>query len=247
MDAGYNPVPLPPGQLSWSLDTPIGTIDANGHFVATSPGTGQAVATAAGVTGSAPITVLSDTSAPVSKPPQLSLPRPAGRNRQWRARHRRLGCGDRRGIGRRLLRAPAQRRRPRMDHHAQGLAGCPDRVAHARLATGPTGSRFEPSTGPATSARGAGRRLPRERGPGVVAIRVVRSRDRGAGRPRRRTTVTGRDRPARWRGSRASPSPAAPSPGSPPRVRCAAAARGLRSTRTVAGNVDTFRRHRPRA
>ncbi len=78
MDAGYNPVALPAGQLSWSLDAPIGTIDANGRFVATSPGSGQAVATAGGVLGSVPITVLSDTSAPVAKAPNLSLP--AGRS-----------------------------------------------------------------------------------------------------------------------------------------------------------------------
>ena len=33
MDAAYNPVPLASGQSSWSLRAPIGTIDANGHFV----------------------------------------------------------------------------------------------------------------------------------------------------------------------------------------------------------------------
>jgi hypothetical protein len=89
MDAGYNPVPIPAGQLAWSLTAPIGTIDANGHFVATSPGTAQVVATAIGtsasgqlgasaeVTGTAPITVLADTSAPVATAPRVTLP--AGR------------------------------------------------------------------------------------------------------------------------------------------------------------------------
>src|SRR3990170_4541573 len=66
MDAGYNPVPLASGQVSWSLSAPIGTIDADGHFVATDPGTGQVVVTADGVTGTAPITVLADTTAPVA-------------------------------------------------------------------------------------------------------------------------------------------------------------------------------------
>jgi hypothetical protein len=86
MDAGYNPVPIPAGQVTWSLSAPIGTIDANGHFVATSPGSAQIVATAAGtgasgsvgasaaVTGTAPITVLADTTAPVARPPKVTLP-----------------------------------------------------------------------------------------------------------------------------------------------------------------------------
>ncbi len=86
MDAGYNPVPLVSGQLSWSVTAPIGTIDANGHFVATNPGTAQVVATANGVgasgqlgasavvTGAAPITVLADSDAPVALPPRVSLP-----------------------------------------------------------------------------------------------------------------------------------------------------------------------------
>ncbi|HEY6015076.1 MAG TPA: phosphodiester glycosidase family protein, partial [Candidatus Limnocylindrales bacterium] len=86
MDAGYNPVPIGAGQLAWSLTAPVGTIDANGHFVATSPGTAQVVATVNGtaasgqvgasqaVTGTAPITVLSDTTAPVAKAPRVTLP-----------------------------------------------------------------------------------------------------------------------------------------------------------------------------
>jgi hypothetical protein len=74
MDAGYNPVPLASAQLSWSLTAPIGTIDANGHFVATEPGTGQVVATANGVSGTAPITVLADTTAPDANPPGATLP-----------------------------------------------------------------------------------------------------------------------------------------------------------------------------
>jgi hypothetical protein len=74
MDAGYDPVPLAGGQVTWSLTAPIGTIDANGHFVATDPGTAQVVATSNGVTGTAPLTVLADTDAPVSTPPRVSLP-----------------------------------------------------------------------------------------------------------------------------------------------------------------------------
>jgi len=74
MDAGYNPVPLASGPVSWSLSAPIGTIDADGHFVATDPGTGQVVVTADGVTGTAPITVLADTTAPVAKTPRVTLP-----------------------------------------------------------------------------------------------------------------------------------------------------------------------------
>jgi acid phosphatase type 7 len=80
MDAGYDPVPLSAGQLTWSLTAPIGTIDPNGHFVATTQGTAQVVATAtsqvgaAAVVGTAPLTVLADTDAPVSTPPRVSLP-----------------------------------------------------------------------------------------------------------------------------------------------------------------------------
>ncbi len=85
MDAGYNPVPLAAGQVTWSLTAPIGTIDASGHFVATSPGAAQVVATATGtaggqvggsgaVTGTAPITVLADTSAPVATAARVTLP-----------------------------------------------------------------------------------------------------------------------------------------------------------------------------
>ena len=74
MDTGYNPVPLASGQLGWSLTAPVGTIDLNGHFVATDPGSGQVVATVDGVTGSAPITVLADTTAPVANPPDVTLP-----------------------------------------------------------------------------------------------------------------------------------------------------------------------------
>lgn len=74
VDAGYNAVPLTSGQVSWSLTAPIGTVDAAGGFVATSPGTGQVVATANGVTGAATITVLDDSTAPVAAPPRVNLP-----------------------------------------------------------------------------------------------------------------------------------------------------------------------------
>ncbi|MGZ8437005.1 MAG: phosphodiester glycosidase family protein [Candidatus Limnocylindrales bacterium] len=74
MDAGFNPVPLPEGQVGWSLDAPVGTIDADGHFVAMTPGTGRAMATVAGVTGTVPITVLADSSPPLTKAPRASLP-----------------------------------------------------------------------------------------------------------------------------------------------------------------------------
>jgi hypothetical protein len=77
MDANYNPVPLGGGQVTWSVDPALGTIDANGHFVATGPGSGQVTASANGVTGAVPITVAVDAVAPVSQPPRLTMP--AGR------------------------------------------------------------------------------------------------------------------------------------------------------------------------
>jgi hypothetical protein len=78
MDAAYNPVPLGGGQVGWSVAPAIGTIDPAGHFVATTPGAGQVIATANGVSGFAAITVLSDTAAPVAKPPVASLPAGSG-------------------------------------------------------------------------------------------------------------------------------------------------------------------------
>ena len=66
-----------PGRSSWAVSPPLGTIDAAGYFVATTPGTGQVVATVNGVTGSTAITVLADTSPPVATPPRVTLP--AGR------------------------------------------------------------------------------------------------------------------------------------------------------------------------
>lgn len=78
MDAAYNPVPLGAGQVSWSVSPPIGTIDPAGHFVATTPGAGQVVATANGVSGSVAITVLSDTAAPIARPPVATLPTGSG-------------------------------------------------------------------------------------------------------------------------------------------------------------------------
>ncbi len=74
MDSAYNPVSLVAGQIGWSVSPAIGTIDAAGHFVATAPGTGQVSASANGVTGSATITVLADSSAPVAQPPRVTLP-----------------------------------------------------------------------------------------------------------------------------------------------------------------------------
>ena len=102
MDAGYNPVPLPDGQLSWSVDAPIGTIDANGRFVATSPGAGQAVATAGGVVGSAPITVLSDTSAPLTQAAACQ-PSHGSIDRQRHPGDDRVGHRHGRGLRRRLV------------------------------------------------------------------------------------------------------------------------------------------------
>lgn len=74
MDSGYNAVPLTSSQVSWSVTAPIGTVDTAGRFVATAPGTGQVVVTANGITGSATITVLDDSTAPVAAPPRVSLP-----------------------------------------------------------------------------------------------------------------------------------------------------------------------------
>ena len=74
MDAAYNPVPLGAGQITWSVSPPVGTIDAAGHFVATEAGTAQVTASANGVTGSAAITVLVDTTPPAAPPPRVTLP-----------------------------------------------------------------------------------------------------------------------------------------------------------------------------
>jgi len=74
MDANYNPIPLPAGQVAWSVSPPIGSIDAEGNFVATEPGTAQVIASAGGVSGSAAITVLLDITAPVTTPPRVTLP-----------------------------------------------------------------------------------------------------------------------------------------------------------------------------
>ena len=74
MDSAYNPVPLGGGQLAWSVSPALGTIDAAGHFVATTPGTGQVIASANGVSGAANITVLVDETAPVAQPPRVTLP-----------------------------------------------------------------------------------------------------------------------------------------------------------------------------
>jgi len=74
MDTNYNPIPLPAGQVAWSVSAPVGTIESNGRFVATEPGTAQVVATASGVTGAAAITVLLDTSPPVTSPARVTLP-----------------------------------------------------------------------------------------------------------------------------------------------------------------------------
>ena len=74
MDVAYNPVPLGPGQVSWSVSPPIGTIDAAGHFSATQPGVAAIVATANGVSGTTPITVLVDATAPQAMPPTVTLP-----------------------------------------------------------------------------------------------------------------------------------------------------------------------------
>jgi hypothetical protein len=74
MDAAYNPVPLGAGQVAWSVSPPIGTIDAAGHFVATEAGTAQVTASANGVAGTAAMTVLVDTTAPVTSPTRVTLP-----------------------------------------------------------------------------------------------------------------------------------------------------------------------------
>jgi hypothetical protein len=74
MDVAYNPVPLAAGQVAWSVSPPIGTIDAAGHFVATEAGTAQITASANGIVGTAAITVLIDTSPPVTSPPRVTLP-----------------------------------------------------------------------------------------------------------------------------------------------------------------------------
>jgi hypothetical protein len=77
LDAAWNPVPLAPGELAWSVDPSLGTIDAAGRLTPTGPGAGTVTATARGVTASVPIEVLEDVAAPVVAPP-VAIPTPAG-------------------------------------------------------------------------------------------------------------------------------------------------------------------------
>lgn len=72
-DAAYNPVPLGPGEVSWAVDGPVGTIDPTGRFTATAAGSANVVAMARGLTASVPLTVRADTFPPVAGPPTIDL------------------------------------------------------------------------------------------------------------------------------------------------------------------------------
>lgn len=57
-DAAYNPVPVAPGSVSWSVAGGAGTIDTMGRFTATAAGTGTVIATVGDVSGSTSVTVV---------------------------------------------------------------------------------------------------------------------------------------------------------------------------------------------
>ncbi len=73
-DAAYNPVVLAPGELVWSVDPALGTVDAGGRFTASTVGTGLVTVQAQGVAGTAAVVVLADTTPPVASPPRVALP-----------------------------------------------------------------------------------------------------------------------------------------------------------------------------
>ena len=72
-DAAYNPVPLGPGEVSWAVDGPVGTIDPTGRFTATTAGSANVVVLARGMAASATVTVLADTFPPVASAPSIDL------------------------------------------------------------------------------------------------------------------------------------------------------------------------------
>ncbi len=72
-DATDNPVALLPGAVTWSAQGLTGTFDSTGRFTATAAGSGTITATANGLQASTPLAVLADTTAPVARPPLLSL------------------------------------------------------------------------------------------------------------------------------------------------------------------------------
>ncbi|HVA85392.1 MAG TPA: phosphodiester glycosidase family protein, partial [Candidatus Saccharimonadales bacterium] len=74
-DAADNPVAAPAGVVTWSAQGLTGTFDSSGRFTATATGTGTITATSSGIQGSTRLTVLADTTPPVSGPPLLSLVR----------------------------------------------------------------------------------------------------------------------------------------------------------------------------
>ena len=73
-DAAYNPVPIDSAAVTWSVDAPIGTVDASGRFVATAVGSGNVVAQVSGLQGRAAITVQADSSPPTVPAPSVSFP-----------------------------------------------------------------------------------------------------------------------------------------------------------------------------
>jgi hypothetical protein len=72
-DAAYNGVVVTPSQAAWSITGAGGTFDANGRFSATTPGSGTVTATLNGVTATAQVSVLADSSPPSAEPPNVRL------------------------------------------------------------------------------------------------------------------------------------------------------------------------------
>lgn len=72
-DWAYNGIPLASGEVAWSADPAVGTVDEAGRFVATGPGTTQvSAAVAGGATASATVEVLPDLVPPVVETPSVA-------------------------------------------------------------------------------------------------------------------------------------------------------------------------------
>src|SRR5205814_540365 len=72
-DAAYNPVPFDRAAIAWSVSGATGTFDASGRFTAATAGTATISATINGVSGTARLTVIADTSSPKASAPVVRL------------------------------------------------------------------------------------------------------------------------------------------------------------------------------
>ena len=135
-----------PARLAWSLTAPIGTIDANGHFVATSPGTAQVVAT------------------PTGRPPRPGRRQP-GRHRD-RADH---GPGRLERPGRQAAAGDAAHRARDRDRRLPVIVAW-DAATDERLRRG----RRTSSSGASTARPGPRSRRPRRR-PGASSLSLQRN------------------------------------------------------------------------